>query len=809
MRHRRPVRNALLRIRNWRVRQKLAAVLIIPTVAFIVVGGLDTARSVTDAVRLSNVAEQTAAGDPVASVVHELQRERDRTAGYIAAVGTYGVEAESTAAVLAALLADTRAVDAAIAESRRRPAVGSSQQRIAAAVNELAGLRAAVRGGGLRQRAVFDQYTQIIGTLLDVLLDSTGAGAGAAVDAGLAQDFRSLANLYRVEELEAQIRGRLYAIATARFFSQGEFQAVADLRAQRADAIAQFRAGANEARLTSFDNLVKGQATLAATRIEQAAVDRSQAASLGIDPEQWWSASTTKLELVHSAVRQLFAGVVDDIDGQSSDQQVRTALGTLVIVLILLVAVLTSLAIGRSMVRTLGSLRAQAHTVARQRLPEVVRVLNTSSRIPPRIRVARTTVDSLDEIGEVADAFDAVHREAVRLAAEQADLRRGVSAMFVSLARRSQALVERQLGLIDSLEEVEEDPDLLANLFKLDHLATRMRRTNDNLLVIAGAEALRRSMEPVDLADVLLAAMAEIEQYTRVRYVALEEIAVIGHAAPDLVHLLAELIDNATAFSPPHSTVQVTGRVLDGGAVVTVEDNGVGMSPKRLAQANHRLARPGGAESAVPEQMGLYVVANLGARHGIRTELRHGVANGVVAVTWIPGRLLTASAGRLARPAATSKATAAKSPDAMRRSRRRRSAGIGNRTGMWWSRETAAAMVASREGEPANGPRAAPTPATQTAVAPTVNDRGLPIRVPMAAHSPRRDGPDTSSRDGRPGRAVPGEAPAPQPPREDVEPERDSAVLAALYRGIREADEPDGAEHTASPRPVGITWMER
>jgi hypothetical protein len=401
----------------------------------------------------------------------------------------------------------------------------------------------------------------------------------------------------------------------------------------------------------------------------------------------------------------------------------------------------------------------------------------------------------------VADAFDAVHREAVRLAAEQADLRRGVSAMFVSLARRSQALVERQLGLIDSLEEVEEDPDLLANLFKLDHLATRMRRTNDNLLVIAGAEALRRSMEPVDLADVLLAAMAEIEQYTRVRYSAMEEIAVIGHAAPDLVHLLAELIDNATAFSPPHSTVQVTGHVLDGGVVITVEDSGVGMSARRLAQANHRLARPGGAESAVPEQMGLYVVANLGARHGIRTELRHGAASGIVAVTWVPSRLLTVSAGRLARPPATSKVTPVKDQAAMRLSRRRE--GIGKRTGMWWSRETAAAMATSREGEPANGQQAAPTPA-QTPPAPTINDRGLPVRVPMAAHPPTPDGPG-----GSPVGAVHGDAHIPQPRREAVEPDRDSAVLAAFYRGVREADEPDAADQAASQRPVDITWMER
>jgi hypothetical protein len=243
VRHRRPGHEASLRVRNWRVRQKLAAVLIIPTVAFIVVGGLDTARAVSDARQLATVADQTAAGDPIVAIVHELQRERDRTAGYIVVAGALGAEDAITKALAATLDADRQAVDAAVAESRRRPGAGPGKDSVDAAARELDALRTAVRGGGLRQRAVFDQYTQIIGTMVNTLIDSTVAGAGAALNAGLARDFRSLADLYRVEELEAQVRGRLYAIAAAGVLGQGEFQAFADLRAQRADAIAQFRAG--------------------------------------------------------------------------------------------------------------------------------------------------------------------------------------------------------------------------------------------------------------------------------------------------------------------------------------------------------------------------------------------------------------------------------------------------------------------------------------------------------------------------------------------------------------------------------------
>jgi signal transduction histidine kinase len=800
-RHRRPWRDAALRIRNWRVRRKLAAVLLIPTIAFIVVGGLDASRAVTDASRLATVAARTADGDPVVSAVHELQRERDRTAGYIVVAGRDGREAATTKALGAALDADIVAVDAAVAAASRRAFSEPAGQRAEAALDELPSLRSAARNGGLRQRAVFDEYTQIIGAVLDVLLDSTAAGAGAAVDDQLAQDFRSLADLYRAEELEAQVRGRLYAIASTGVFSQGEFQSFADLRAQRADAIARFRANASGSRLSAFDNLVKGQATLAATRIEQTAVDRSQAVELGIDPEQWWSASTTKLELVHGSVRLLFANVVRNTDQQSSDRQVSTTLSILLIVLILVIAVLASLSIGRSMVRSLGSLRSQAHDVARQRLPEVVRLLSTPSRTPPKIRVAPTTVDSLDEIGEVADAFDAVHREAVRLATAQAVLRRSVSAMFVSLARRSQALVERQLGLIDTLEEFEEDPDQLGYLFKLDHLATRMRRNNDNLLVIAGGEALRRSLEPVPIADVLLAAMAEIEQYTRVQPAAVNDrIAVVGHAAPDLVHLLAELIDNATAFSPPHSTVHVAAHLVESGVVVTVEDNGVGMAASRLALVNHRLAAPAGADASVPEQMGLFVVANLGARHGIRTELHRSPRGGTLAATWLPRGLLTAAKER--QTVTSSSSAHDPGQRVVRRSKRRgdltgvrESAG---RAGLWWSREAAAAMAAARAREP--GVPAGTAPVTfPTAITAGINRVGLPIRVPMTARPPAGEDGNGSAPAGAGGMAAAvGVASA----GDTVEPARDSAKIAALYRGIREAVEPTGTNDHAAPSPI-------
>jgi len=283
-------------------------------------------------------------------------------------------------------------------------------------------------------------------------------------------------------------------------------------------------------------------------------------------------------------------------------------------------------------------------------------------------------VANYDEIGEVATAFTAVHRSAVRLAAEQAMMRRAVNAMFVNLARRSQTLVERQLRLLDTLEAAETDPDQLSNLFRLDHLATRMRRNDENLLVLAGGDGSRRWPEPVSLAAVVLAAMAEIEQYPRIRHDVTGDVHVVGHAVADVVHLLAELLENATAFSPPDSTVTVTGWRGDdrsgspaegahptgSGVTLVIQDHGIGMTADSVGAANQRLARPMAIDVAASERMGLVVVGHLAARHRIAVELR-GSTEGVTAYVWLPGQLLAQpSVHRIGLfPGATSPATAA------------------------------------------------------------------------------------------------------------------------------------------------------
>ena len=258
------------------------------------------------------------------------------------------------------------------------------------------------------------------------------------------------------------------------------------------------------------------------------------------------------------------------------------------------------------------------------------------------LEVTPIDVDSTDEIGEVARAFDQVHREAVRLAANEAALRGNINAMFVNLSRRSQTLVERQIRLIDDLEQGEQDSERLANLFQMDHLATRMRRNSENLLVLAGHELSRRWSEPVALVNVLRAAVSEIEHYERVIPDMQPGISVRGQAVNDVVHLLSELAENATTFSPAETLVHVSGYSLNsGGVLLDITDQGVGMGAEEMAHANWRLDNPPVVDVAVSRRMGLFVVARLAARHGIHVRLRPASKGGLTALVWLPDEVVT------------------------------------------------------------------------------------------------------------------------------------------------------------------------
>ncbi|MDG4765684.1 nitrate- and nitrite sensing domain-containing protein [Solwaraspora sp. WMMD406] len=638
--HRRRLR---LRPRDWRMGTKLTAVLIIPSVAFLVVASVQTGSLVGQATVLNGFASQVEVGSQITALVHELQQERDRSAGELAA--RQDAPARFDPVVSAETLqAHYDAVDRRITDFRAaaEPLVSAdaawqvAYSRVSESLDQLPSLRASVSGGVVGADTVFGNYTRAIDALLTLLAEPS-----PGVDRpDLTQAVLRYVQIARVKEFGSQIRARLYAAARVGQYGPEDLVELTDLRAQQLTALAEFRVTATNTQIARYQQATADARFGAAVALEETTIAGGAASPAVLEPDQWWTASQDRHQLLREVESAVLDNAISQADARSTQQLRQTLLVAGAVLGVLFIALLTSVAIGRSIARSLRTLRSQALQVAQLDLPDALQRLRSVEAGVPQIEVAPAAVRTRDEVGEVAEAFVAVHRSAVTVAVEQAVMRRNVNAMFVNLARRSQVLVERQLELLDELERDEGDPDQLDNLFKLDHLAARMRRNDESLLVLAGTEASRRWSQPVALSAVTLAAGAEIEHYPRIRHDVEEHLYIVGHAVGDLVHLLAELLENATAFSPPYTNVHVTGYEYAPSAVlIEVTDEGMGMSAEALEQANATLAEPPAADVAASERMGLFVVSHLAARLGVQVRLRPA-ERGLVANVWLPASVL-------------------------------------------------------------------------------------------------------------------------------------------------------------------------
>ncbi|WP_319461867.1 nitrate- and nitrite sensing domain-containing protein [Micromonospora sp. RTP1Z1] len=815
-------RRSALRLRDWRMGTKLATVLIIPSVAFLVLAGVQTRALVGQTTALSDFAQQVGIGRQITAAVDRIQQERDRTAGELAALRKAAGGAERDAAIAALeplqtasdqALADLRGAAAPLADADAAWRVAYSEAL--EAYDQIIYIRAAVPPAVLSSDTILSNYHRAIDALLNLLAEpSPGDDQRVLTDVVL-----RYVQLSRVKELSSRIRGQLYAAARAGRYEVDDQVTLTDLRAQQLTALGAFRVAATADQVRRYDQTSADPAFVSATRMEEKTLASGAAPPELLPATQWWAASQERQELL----RQLEGAVLDDAvrrAGDASAGQLRdTLLVAGAIVAVLLVAVLISLLIGRSIARSMRLLRSQALRIAQVELPEALDRLRAVDSPVTGIDVAPAVVRSLDEIGELAEAFVAVHRSAVSVAVEQALMRRNVNSMFVNLARRSQVLVERQLELLDDLEREESDPDQLENLFKLDHLAARMRRNDESLLVLAGTESTRRWNRPVGLAAVLLAASAEIEQYQRVRHSSSADLHVVGHAVGDLVHLFAELLENATAFSRPDTTVRVIARAEGLGALVEIADQGLGMSPSALAEANAVLAEPPAADVAASERMGLFVISHLGARHRVRIRLQGG-PDGLVAQIRIPAellapapapeldapvtpRMLTTEVLAASRPSAppavppvappgrgrpgapTELPVAGRRPEPPAVPRQRRqvpvraenvltpSAGGPAAGGGWFSRQGSSSS---------STPRVTPPP-VETPVTGGTNEGGLPVRVPMAQLA-------AVTRSARPDEPT---------PRHDPDPDAVGGMLSRFYGGVRRAEAEETRELIMPP----------
>ena len=621
-------------LRDAGVRTKLLAVLAIPTALLIIVTSLLVAGQVASARRAGHVSAITSVAIQVNRVVHSLQQERSATLEYLQdpSAGNKAAmkgQRQYTNQQLAALrdLIATSPVD------QMSPAVRAAVARSTAGHDEIAGARRSVDAGRYFATESDVFYTRVIRTDLDLPGVVASSGTPALAERLQAYGAVSTAIEYAAHERDlveiALLRGSI---------TESDFGQTSALVAQQRQALSDFQRNATPSAYNGLDNaLAKSQNSL----IDRYRRNLSDLLT-GREPDfggsvEWVGAANSRIGPMTQSESELVA----DIDGVASstrnDQERQALLLVVLAVLGLGLALMLAVSLARRITRPLRRLTVAAGEIGDE-MPRMVERMQTPGD-GPGVVVEPIPVESSDEIGRLAEAFNSVNEVTVQVAQEQAALRSSIAEMFVNVARRNQVLLGRQLSQLDTMEAREEDPDVLDRLFKLDHLATRMRRNAESLLVLAGIDSTRRLRTSLPLSDVIRTAVGEIEAFDRIDLSMTEDPEVSGRHALTVAHLLAELLENATHFSNPETRVVVSASVTGHGVDLTVTDYGLGMSDEDVVAANEKIAHPPVAEIAVSQRLGLFVVGRLASRLGATVVLRRGRSAGTVVAIGLPAGL--------------------------------------------------------------------------------------------------------------------------------------------------------------------------
>lgn len=629
------------RVQPRTVRARVVCLLMVPVVSLLALWAYATVTTAQDVSRLRQVQRVDArVRVPVSAAVAVLQAER------LAAVRHATDPSSMPRADFRELTARTdRAVGKlrlgdhhTVADSEELPAaVARRLQAFVTGAERLGPLRTAVLDDRADWQEAYRRYTAAISTAFHV-----GGALSGVQDADPASDARVLVEFARAGEALAQEDALLagarlsdgLAGARLRLFTG----AVDTRRTLTESAVADL--GGDER--AAWRVLADSGAYLAVAATEDRLLDpgaRGRPIEATVPRSAWDEAYARVRDGMRAIERDAGRSVADRADPFT--RGVLTEAGAAVLFGFLAVAasLVISVRIGRGLVVELVSLRDSALEIARHKLPEAMRRLRAGDEIDIRSE-APPRPPAEDEAGQVAEALASVHRAALRAAVERAELAGGIAGVFVNLARRSQILVHRQLSLLDSMERRSDDPDELGDLFRLDHLTTRMRRHAESLIILSGAAPGRAWRMPVSLTDVVRAAVSEVEDYARVEVRQLPEASVQGAAVADVTHLLAEIIENAAQFSPPHTRVRVTGEPVGNGYAIEVEDRGLGMGEDALAEANHRITRSETLDLFDSDRLGLFVVSRLAARQDIRVHLKTSPYGGTTAVVLLPTALL-------------------------------------------------------------------------------------------------------------------------------------------------------------------------
>jgi Nitrate and nitrite sensing/HAMP domain len=642
-------------LQNLKIRSKIVSLLVLPLAALAVFASSQVISTSHNSKEASGVSDISHLMPALIRVVDAAQLERGITLGYVGS--GHQRYHRAMLADRAATNQARRTLDAEFAKLDLDKYSGPLRARLTATVAtadrlvdpKAPGYRRKDFEAGGSVKDVADYYDRVIGDLLSL---HTEVDAGTS-DRNLARNLVTLTAVSRLKEAASEQQGILFAALARGRFGGTEYADFTTATGEESAWRKQFRATATPAQAAFFDGTVKGPDVDRVAALRDAAIGAQRSKDLvgdlgrnpGVAPfndaTDWFSATRAKIDLLR-AVEQKLAGDVGRLAGSvRTSTENRATVAFFLTIIVLEATIGFSLLMAHSMAKPLELLERNARDVAERQLPGVVERLQQAQEVDlAATQATPVPIRSKDEIGRVAEAFNSVHQVATRVATEQAALRRSIGDMFVNLARRSQRLIDRQLNFIEELERDEADPDELAKLFQLDHMATRMRRNAENLIVLSSAESARRWSEPVALADVVRAAISEVEDFTRVKQITADEVQLAGHAVSDVVHLLAELIENATSFSPPETLVKIAGQATSNGHLLQIEDRGIGMTDEQLAAANERLANPPMIDFALSRLLGFFVVGRLAQRYGIRVQLRHSWYGGVTALVLVPTSLL-------------------------------------------------------------------------------------------------------------------------------------------------------------------------
>jgi signal transduction histidine kinase len=740
-----------MRLRHTSIRLRMILLVSVPLAALVLVYGYSVAGQFSTARGLANAGKISGTTiTPVTDAMMALNAERAAAAQYLSSHSSQALAAYQqdqaatdkqfqivkTVTKSGPVTANATALDKADAATFVRDDHGALQA-----------LRGEVAGGKIGRTPAINAYSAIMTDGLRVAEQSLQE---TYVSQSLAITARAEASLYGAEMIaleENDIYSGDAAGGQIPAADQKEFAQLAGLRQYLvADAVPQLDGEAS----ALLRQQVPAGLSAALTSDEDAII--AAGSTKPAVPLSTWQPT---VELYASHLEVVLTKSPAWIQSQVTSSA-RRALTTLIVaaslgLLAVIASIVFSLLMGRRLMRRLTGLRQAALELAHDRLPTVMARLRDGETVDvdAEAPLAETGVDEIDQVHQ---AFNTVHRAAIAAAVDETNLRRGINQVFRNLARRSQVLLHRQLGLLDGMERRAEEPDQLEDLFRIDHLTTRMRRHAEGLIVLAGDSPGRGWSRPVAFVDVLRAAVAEVEDYQRVRVEVRSRAALAGPAVADAVHMLAELIENAAVYSPPNTVVRVQGELVGRGFCVEVEDRGLGMTDEQVEEINHRLASIPAFDLSGSDRLGLFVAGRLAHRHGISIALRSSVYGGTTAVVIIPTSLVITDEDQVTAVTATRNAVQRDAPPPAL-------SGVSDDSG-WWTTPT---LASNRTAESIQAGQAIASateimPGSGGSQAPAMQDNGgLPVRVRQAGLAPHLREPGGAD-GGIPAGPVPAEA---------------------------------------------------